>query len=104
MVIQEMKFYCLWSNYWFIEVLTIQSAIRGGTRLFIGTRYCVNPNSCNTVYVPSKSILQVNAYFDCLETTLQETGLSEYLALYFRMDETGFAYDPKPSKTIHLCG
>ena len=46
----------------------------------------------------------IDAYFDLLERTLQETGLAEYPALYFNMDETGFAYDPKPSKTVHLCG
>lgn len=45
----------------------------------------------------------IDAYFD-LEAILQENGLSEYPALYFNMDETGFAYDPKASKTVQLCG
>ena len=46
----------------------------------------------------------IDAYFDRLEAVLQETGLAEYPALYLNMDETGFAYDPKPRKTVHLCG
>ena len=46
----------------------------------------------------------IDAYFDLLENTLQETGLADYPALYFNMDETGFALDPKPSKTVHLRG
>ena len=44
----------------------------------------------------------INSYFDLLENTLQETGLADYPALYFNMDETGFALDPKPNKTVHL--
>ena len=46
----------------------------------------------------------IDNYFDLLENTLQETGLADYPALYFNMDETGFALDPKPTKTVHLRG
>ena len=46
----------------------------------------------------------IDTYFDRLEAVLKETGLAEYPSLYFNMDETGFAYDPKPSKIVHLCG
>ena len=46
----------------------------------------------------------IDAYFDFLENILQQTGLADYPALYFNMDETGFALDPKPGKTLHLCG
>ncbi len=46
----------------------------------------------------------IDSYFDLLETTLQETGLSDYPALYFNLDETGFAFHPQSNKTIHLCG
>ena len=42
----------------------------------------------------------INSYFDLLENTLQEIGLADYPALYFNVDETGFALDPKPTKTI----
>ena len=46
----------------------------------------------------------IDSYFDILEETLQETGLIDYPALYFNMDESGFALDPKSMKTIHICG
>ena len=46
----------------------------------------------------------IDSYFDVLEHTLQETGLADYPALYFNMDETGFALDPKPNKAVHLRG
>lgn len=46
----------------------------------------------------------IDSYFDLLENTLQETGLADNPALYFNMDETGFAVDPKSNKTIHLHG
>ncbi len=46
----------------------------------------------------------IDSYFNLLETTLQETGLTDYPALYFNMDETGFAFDPKSNKTIHIRG
>ena len=39
----------------------------------------------------------IDSYFDLLKT-LQETGLANYPALYFNMDETGFAFDPKSNK------
>ena len=39
-----------------------------------------------------------------VDTLCCQTGLAQYPALYFNMDETGFTYDPKPSKTVHLCG
>ena len=43
-------------------------------------------------------------YFDILEHTLQTTGLYEYPALIFNIDESGFPLDPKPLKTIHCNG
>ena len=43
----------------------------------------------------------IDSYFDILESTLLETGLADYPALYFNMDETGFALDPKPNKTSY---
>ena len=46
----------------------------------------------------------IDNYFDILEETLQETGLLDYPALYFNMDESGFALDPKSMKTIHIRG
>ena len=46
----------------------------------------------------------IDAYFDILEETLQETGLVDYPDLCFNMDETGFALDPKSNKTVHICG
>ena len=46
----------------------------------------------------------IDSYFNLLETTLQETGLADYPALYYNMDETGFAFDPKSNKTIHIRG
>ena len=46
----------------------------------------------------------INAYFDLLENTLQETGLADYPLLYFNMDETGFTFDPKFNKIVHLQG
>ena len=42
----------------------------------------------------------IDSYFDILEETLQETGLIDYPALYFNMDESGFALDPKSM----ICG
>ena len=38
----------------------------------------------------------MESYFDLLEQTLLETGLTDYPALLFNMDEMGFAYDPPP--------
>ena len=46
----------------------------------------------------------VNNYFDILEQTLEDNGLSEQPALIYNMDETGFPLDPKPLKTIHVVG
>lgn len=46
----------------------------------------------------------VNNYFDILEKTLEDSGLSEQPALIYNMDETGFPLDPKPLKTIHIRG
>jgi len=46
----------------------------------------------------------MESYFDLLEQTLLETGLTDYPALLFNMDETGFAYDPPPGKTVDLQG
>ena len=46
----------------------------------------------------------VNNYFDILEQTLEDNGLSEQPALLYNMDETGFPLDPKPLKTIHVVG
>ena len=46
----------------------------------------------------------INDYFDLLERTLQESGLVEYPALIFNMDESGFPLDPKPLKSVHCSG
>ena len=46
----------------------------------------------------------MDAYFEHLESILIETGLSEHPALIFNMDETGFALDPKHSKTVDVRG
>ena len=46
----------------------------------------------------------MDAYFEHLESILIETGLSEHPALIFNMDETGFALDPKHSKTVDVHG
>lgn len=43
----------------------------------------------------------MDSYFDLLENTLQETGHADYPSLYFNVDESGFALDPKLN---HLCG
>ena len=46
----------------------------------------------------------INKYFYLLEQTLQESGLVEYPALIFNMDESGFPLDPKPLKSVHCFG
>jgi len=46
----------------------------------------------------------MESYFNLLEQTILETGLTDYPALLFNMDETGFAYDPPPGKTVDLRG
>lgn len=46
----------------------------------------------------------MESYFDLLERTLLETGRTDYPAYLFIMDETGFAYDPPPGKTVDLWG
>ena len=43
----------------------------------------------------------VNNYFDILEQTLEDNGLSEQPALIYNMDKP---LDPKPLKTIHVVG
>jgi len=44
----------------------------------------------------------MESYFDLLEQTLLETGLTDYPVLL--MDETGFAYDPPPGKLLNYGG
>ena len=46
----------------------------------------------------------MDAYFEHLKRILRETGLSENPSLLFNMDETGFALDPKHSKTVDARG
>ena len=80
------------------EVLNIVSRMlaRKGVERVVTNGY---PNFCNTFCFRVRASTRecIDSYFDVLEHTLQETGLADYPALYFNMDETGFALDPKPN-------
>ena len=52
----------------------------------------------------ASSQASIDNYFDILEHTLLSTGLHNYPALIFNMDESGFPLDPKPLKTIDSRG
>ena len=52
----------------------------------------------------ASSQASIDNYFDILEHSLLSTGLHNYPALIFNMDESGFPLDPKPLKTIDSRG
>ena len=77
----------------------------GGTNSSVGTPFWLAELLQHSVSRARASTREcIDSYFALLENTLQETGLADYPALYFNMDETGFALDPKPNKTVHLRG
>ena len=62
------------------------------------------PASLSIARAKASSSECLETYFDRLEEILQETGLSENPSLIFNMDETGFALDPIPRKTVDVRG
>lgn len=62
------------------------------------------PASLSIARAKASSRECLDAYFDRLEEILQDTGLCENPSLLFNMDETGFAFDSTPSKTVDVRG
>ena len=63
-----------------------------------------SPASLSMVRAAASDRGSLDKYFDILEDTLEENGLTDSPLQVFNMDETGLALDPKSMKTIQVKG